>query len=212
MPALPIIDVAVAGCCAVALTAYQLRVFRLSRNPDLAPHYIETVRRRWVTCILEGKKEILAVQTLRNMLMATSFFASTAFFAAVGLLSFGMTAEELPSVFARVNVLGSTDQTLFTAKLLFIAVILFATFFNFALTIRYYNHLGLVLNVPIDTEDDLPSRAAALLHRGGQHYSWGMRGFYTVIPVALWMFGPLWMALGTVLVLPLLHRHDHLPA
>jgi len=208
---LTITDLVAASCCLVMLSSYQLRVFRLSKNPALAPHYIESIRVRWVASVIEGKRDILAVQTLRNMLMAASFFASTAFFAAVGLLSFGMSAAEVPAVFERVNFLGSTDQTLFTAKLLLIALILFATFFNFALTIRYYNHLGLVLNVPPES-DDLLLKAGALLRRGGLHYSWGMRGYYAVIPAALWLFGPIWMALGTLLVLPLLHRHDHLPA
>lgn len=211
MSTLTIADLAAAGCCVLVLAFYQLRVSRLSQNPTLAPHYIESIRVRWVASVIDGKRDILAVQTLRNMLMAASFFASTAFFAAVGLLSFGMSAVELPAVFERVNFFGSTDQTLFTAKLLAIALILFATFFNFALTIRYYNHLGLVLNVPPES-DDLALKAGALLRRGGLHYSWGMRGYYAVIPAALWLFGPIWMAVGTLLVLPLLHRHDHLPA
>ncbi len=208
---LTVTDLVCMGCSALALAAYQVRVSRSSATPALAPHYIESVRARWVASVVEGQRDILAVQTLRNMLMAASFFASTAFFAAVGLLSFGMNVSDVPPVFERVNFFGSTDQTLFTTKLLLIALVLFGTFFNFALTLRYYNHLGLVLNVPPDTEDDLAARAGALLQRGGLHYSWGMRGYYAVIPMALWLFGPLWMALGTALVLPLLHRHDHLP-
>ena len=210
MSILSVTDVAVAGSCAVVLALYQIRVSRPSQNPTLAPHFIESIRVRWVASVSEGKRDILAVQTLRNMLMAASFFASTAFFAAVGLLSFGMSAAEVPALFERVNFFGSTDQTLFTTKLLLIALILFGTFFNFALTIRYYNHLGLVLTVPAEV-DDLSLKAGALLRRGGLHYSWGMRGYYAVIPAALWLFGPIWMAIGTLLVLPMLHRHDHLP-
>lgn len=63
---------------------------------------------------------------------------------------------------------------------------------------RYHNHLGLVLNVSSVAGEDLTSRASGLLHRGGVHYSWKMRGYY-VIPMALWLFGPLWLALGMVL-------------
>ncbi len=175
----PVIDVVVAVCCAAALAAYQLRMSRATRDPALAPQFIESVRARWVASVLDEKRDIVAVHTLRNMLMAASFFASTAFFAAVGLLSFGMSVGQLPEVFERLSLFGSTDHTLFTGKLLLIAVALFATFFNFALTIRYYNHLAMVLNVSPEAEDGLADRAAGLLRRGGVHYSWGMRGTTT---------------------------------
>ncbi len=195
----------------VLLGVYQWRIATRGPTPGLAPQFIEEVRQRWIKSVIEGGRDILAVQTLRNMLMAANFFASTAFFAAVGLLSFGIGVGRLPEAFDRISVLGSNDETLFLVKLLLIVGVLFATFFNFALAIRYYNHVTLALNVPTDGDTSLADRAGALLRRGATHYSWGMRGYYYTIPLTLWLFGPLWMVAGTVLVVPLLHRHDHLP-
>ncbi len=211
MSAVPYVDIIVVLSSAATLIAYNWRVSRAD-DPALAPNFIEEARRLWIASVVEERRDILAVQTLRNMLMAASFFASTAFFAAVGLLSFGMATERIPAVFERLNLWGSLDHTLFTAKLLLLVVVLFATFFNFALAIRYYNHVGLALNVPAAGNDGVADRAGGLLRRGALHYSWGMRGYYYVIPMSLWLFGPLWMGVGTVLILPMLHRHDRLPS
>ncbi len=211
MTTAPFIDLTVLLFAVVTLVAYQWRVSKAD-DPGLAPNFIEEVRRRWIVSVIEERRDILAVQTLRNMLMAASFFASTAFFAAVGLLSFGMAADTVPAVFERLNLWGSRDHALFTIKLLLLVVVLFATFFNFALAIRYYNHVGLALNVPTSRGDATADRAGALLRRGALHYSWGMRGYYYVIPMSLWLFGPVWMGLGTLLTLPLLNRHDRLPS
>jgi uncharacterized membrane protein len=193
VPAVVSVDLVVAVSCAGTLAAYQWRVARAD-DPGLAPNFIEDVRRRWIASVIGERRDILAIQTLRNMLMAANFFASTAFFAAVGMLSFGMATEHVPTVFDRLNFGGSHDHTLFTGKFLLLVVLLFATFFNFALAIRYYNHVGLVLNVPPDDGHTMEDRAGGLLRRGALHYSWGMRGYYYVIPMALWLFGPLWMA------------------
>ena len=193
------------------LGVYKWRITARGSASGVTPHFIEEVRTRWIASVIEGKRDILAVQTLRNMLMAANFFASTAFFAAVGLLSFGIGVGHLPEAFDRISFLGSNSETFFLVKLLVIVGALFATFFNFALAIRYYNHVTLALNVPTNGDDRMAERVAALFRRGATHYSWGMRGYYYAIPLTLWLFGPLWMVAGTVLVLPLLHRHDHLP-
>lgn len=211
MVPLPVADVTIVVASLATFALYQRKIAKAELDPTLAPAFVDEARRQWITSVIEGQRDILAVQTLRNMLMAASFFASTAFFAAVGLLSFGMTSGGIPAVFERLNILGHPSPAFFTGKLLLLVLVLFGTFFTFALAIRYYNHVGLVLNVPVREGEDIAARAGALLRRGALHYSWGMRGYYYAIPLALWLFGPLWMGLGTLLVLPLLRRHDHLP-
>lgn len=50
---------------------------------------------------------------------------------------------------------------------------------------------------------------ARLLDRGALHYAWGLRGYYLAAPLLLWLFGPLWLLLGAIALVAVLHRFDH---
>ena len=50
--------------------------------------------------------------------------------------------------------------------------------------------------------------AADTLNRGAAHYTLGMRGYYFVVPLLLWLIGAMWFFAGTVLLIYFLHRID----
>jgi uncharacterized membrane protein len=206
-------DLIVAFASVALVAGYQLALRRTRADRDrLAIAFARRVRDAWIERVVQEGRDILAVQTLRNLLMAAHFFASTAFLAAVGLLSFGLTTAGTPALLYKLNFFGATDETAFTVKLLAIVVVFFASFFNFALAIRYYNHVVVAITSPPAAEVKLIERVQGLMTRGALHYAWGMRGFYYAIPLTLWFFGPEWMLAGSLLLVPLLHRHDHLPS
>ena len=49
---------------------------------------------------------------------------------------------------------------------------------------------------------------ANVLNLGALHYTLGMRGYYLSVPLVLWIFGPLWMLIGTAVLLGILYRLD----
>jgi uncharacterized membrane protein len=49
---------------------------------------------------------------------------------------------------------------------------------------------------------------AAVLNHGALHYTLGMRGFYLAVPTALWLFGPIWMLAGSLVLIAVLYRLD----
>ena len=73
----------------MVLTAYHVYwIFQLKHEPlktylGITKH----LRRMWVQSIMQERRDILAVQTLRNWIMASSFLASTAILIGLGLLS-----------------------------------------------------------------------------------------------------------------------------
>ena len=82
-------------------------------------------------------------------------------------------------------------------------------FFNFTLAVRYYNHTGFMINLPTDDTTEIKVEDVVdILNRGGTHYTLGLRGYYLAIPLALWLFGPLWLLGGTVLLIISLYRLD----
>ena len=83
------------------------------------------------------------------------------------------------------------------------------TFFNFTLAIRYYNHAGFMINT-IEHNDATVSEEAVtqFVNHGALHYTIGMRGFYLSVPLALWLFGPIWMLAGSLVLVTVLYRLD----
>jgi uncharacterized membrane protein len=96
--------------------------------------------------VIRDKHDILAVQTLRNQVMAATFLASTSILICLGSFS----AAFRPGVFSEVshtlNLLGTRTETLWMFKLMMLGIMFFFTFFNFTLCIRYYNHVGFMIN------------------------------------------------------------------
>ncbi|MCJ7594770.1 MAG: DUF599 domain-containing protein, partial [Desulfobacterales bacterium] len=53
------------------------------------------LRREWVETIMKGSRDILAVQTLRNWVMASSLLASTAILIGLGITSVAFRPPEI---------------------------------------------------------------------------------------------------------------------
>jgi uncharacterized membrane protein len=47
-----------------------------------------------------------------------------------------------------------------------------------------------------------------VVNHGALHYTIGMRGFYLSVPLALWLFGPIWMLIGSLVLVSVLYRLD----
>ena len=167
------------------------------------------LRRRWVESIVAERRDILAVQTLRNWTMAASLLASTAVLLICGIGSFLLTAERLPILADRLNYFGSAGEHMLVVKLMVLLFTLIFAFVNFTLAIRYFNHASFDINAPAQ-DIDVVGLATRLLDRATFHYTLGMRGFYLFVPAALWLFGPTWLLLGTLGLLLGLWRLDRL--
>ncbi|MGH6887008.1 MAG: DUF599 domain-containing protein [Geminicoccales bacterium] len=194
------------------LVGYQIKyVYDSHRRPETTPFGLgATSRRLWVESVMAERRDVLAVQTLRNWTMAASFLASTAFLISVGLLSFLLTAGDVPEFVHHLNLIGTTSEQIVVAKVLILLINFFIAFFNCTQAIRYYNHVALEINVPrTDAAAISPAVVAKLLNRGALFFTLGMRGFYISVPLVLWIFGPLWFLGGAIALVVVLHRLDH---
>ncbi|KPV39751.1 hypothetical protein AN478_09825 [Thiohalorhabdus denitrificans] len=193
------------------LAAYHLRLLRrVRRRPEsTALGLADRVRDRWVEMVMTERRDILAVQTLRNWTMAATFLASTAMLIALGILSVAATSQRIVEVSRLLTFLEGATPRLTLVKLMVLAGVFLFAFFSFTLAIRYYNHAGYQLALPPDREPRLsPALVARGLNRGGLHYTLGMRAYYLAVPLALWLFGPELLLLAALLVLLALSRMD----
>ncbi len=159
------------------------------------------LRSHWVESIMTNGRDILAVQTLRNWVMASSFLASTAILICLGLISVASSPEKMAEITPSLNELVREHRALWLFKLMMIIVDFFVTFFNFTLASRYFNHVNFMINVPSTLAHKITSDyVAGVLNHATFHYTAGMRGYYIGVLLVLWLFGPIWMLLGTIIL------------
>lgn len=207
-------DLIAFGMSAALLAGYQLFLrLKLRGNPTYTIQAVNAIARAaWVETVMRERKDILAVQTLRNSTMAATFLASTAVLLIMGVLTLTAQGEKLGETWHLLNVSGTTQSTLWLTKLLLL-LDLFVGFFSFSMSIRIYNHVGYMINVPLSLAHKAisPEHVATHLNSGGSFYSLGMRAFYYTVPLVFWLFHPTLMLVSTVVLIAVLFRLDRAP-
>jgi len=182
------------------LLAYEWHVHHIGkRNPEKLARYANArLRMHWVgTLANKPGFEIVAVQALRNSLMAASISASTAALAVMGALS--MSGASLASNLTRwsgENALHTTLQGLLVG-------VLFASYVCSAMSTRHYSHASFIMSMPCDLQEraHLNPSAATHVRRAGLMYSWGLRLFLMVMPVVAGIVHPMAMLPAAALLL-----------
>jgi len=200
----------------VASTAFVIIAYHTHLYIKIRQHPLSTAigitnhaRQMWVKGVIRDRRDILAVQTLRNQVMAATFLASTSILVSLGLLSTAFRPGVFSDVSHALNLLGTKTETLWMFKLMLLGVLFFFTFFNFTLAIRYNNHAGFMINTFEQNDATVSEEAVTqVLNHGALHYTIGMRGFYLSVPLALWLFGPIWMLAGSLVLVSVLYGLD----
>jgi len=193
------------------LVLYHVYLYRKMRDDPLSTSLglARRTRTLWVQTIMEGKKDILAVQTLRNWTMAATFLASAAILIGLGIFNLALTADKQGELSLLIGPLASDHPGFWTGKLVLLGADFLFAFFSFTQAVRYFNHTGFMINLPCNTSTHIEIEDVAdILERGGTHYMLGMRAYYMTIPLALWLFDPLWLITGTLLMIAGLYRLD----
>ncbi len=210
----PYLEVYLTSASFLLLLIYHLHLFiQVRRQPlSTAIGIANHLRGHWVESIMHDKRDILAVQTLRNWVMASSFLASTAILICLGLISLASSSEKMAEITPLLKELVREHRVLWLFKLMVIIVNFFIIFFNFTLAIRYFNHVNFMINIPSTLAHKItPEYVAGILTHATFHYTAGMRGYYLGVLLVLWLFGAIWMLLGTIIMLAVLYHLDAKP-
>ncbi|KAI9192249.1 hypothetical protein LWI28_020014 [Acer negundo] len=167
-------------------------------------------RRFWVSAMMKDndKKSILAVQSLRNMIMGSTLMATTSI-----LLCAGMAAviSSTYSIKKPLNdaVYGAHGEFMVALKYVALLTIFLFSFFCHSLSIRFINQVNILINTPQDpTAIVTPEYVSELLEKGCVLNTIGNRLFYAGLPLLLWIFGPVLVFLCSVTMVPVLYNLD----
>ncbi|RIZ68205.1 MAG: DUF599 domain-containing protein [Methylococcales bacterium] len=197
------------SACLLLIVLYYLYLWqRTLRAPDSSAHSFNAkIRQRWVQMILANDNNgLLAIQTLRNSVMAANFMASTAILLIIGSLS---SSEKLSHWLLQSdiqNLIPAYSNELSSLKLGLLVLDFFIAFYSFSMAIRFFNHVGYMIGLA-DTE--LTKATCLYLNKAGRYYTLGTRSFFFSLPIILWFFGPYFLILGTLILILGLALLDH---
>ncbi|XP_057422782.1 uncharacterized protein LOC130716794 [Lotus japonicus] len=167
-------------------------------------------RRSWIPAMLKDieKKNILAVQTLRNLIMGSTLMATTSILLSAGL---GAVISSTYSVKKPLNdaVYGSHGEFMVALKYVTLLTIFLFSFFCHTLSIRFFNQVSVLICTPLDVPSMVtPEYLIELLEKGTILSTVGNRLFYSALPLVLWIFGPVLVFLCCVAMIPVLYNLD----
>ena len=197
----------------VVLLAYEasLTVAQRRRPGRVARSAHAALREDWFTAVSRQQgSEILAVQTLRNSLMSATMTASTAMLGLIGAVT--LAAPSLHASLDEAAILPRLTPRL-VLELLVLAS-LFASLVCSAMAIRYYNLVGFISGLPVQSGARMRWAEAGIVYvrRAGVLYSWGLRHLILVAPILACMLHPFAGPIAAVLVVLVLARFDRVAA
>ncbi|KAA8525810.1 hypothetical protein F0562_007665 [Nyssa sinensis] len=154
------------------------------------------------------KKNILAVQTLRNTIMGSTLMATTSILLCSGLAA---VISSTYSVKKPLNdaVYGAHGEFMMALKYVTLLLIFLFSFICHSLSIRFMNQVNFLINCPPDhTWIVTPEYVSELLEKGFTLNTVGNRLFYAALPLLLWIFGPVLVFLCSVTMVPVLYNLD----
>ncbi|KAL6344648.1 hypothetical protein AAG906_002554 [Vitis piasezkii] len=170
-------------------------------------------RRFWVSAMMKDndKKNILAVQTLRNAIMGSTLMATTSILLCCGLAA---VISSTYSVKKPLNdtIYGAHGEFMMAVKYVTILLFFLFSFLCHSLSIRFVNQVNLLINTPQDPMNvATPEYVTEVLEKGFFLNTVGNRLFYTALPLLLWIFGPVLVFLCSITFVPLFYNLDIVP-
>ncbi|KAK6266283.1 hypothetical protein QUC31_017120 [Theobroma cacao] len=200
----------------LTMVAYHIwQLHRIIKHPTKTIIGVNAISRRfWVHSMMEdvGKNGVLAVQTPRNNIMASTVLASTAIMlSSLIALLMSNTGRDKSTWLD----FGDRSEQAFSIKYFSILVCFMAVFLLNVQSIRYYSHASILINIPFKKMySDQHHRnltaeyVATTVNRGSYFWSLGLRGFYFSLPLFLWIFGPIPMILCCFVLVFMLYFLD----
>ncbi len=201
------------GLITVGLVAlYEMAQRWRHRHTPLAhaPQAHADLREAWFKAMSEVPgTEITAVQTLRNSLMSATLTASTATLGLMGSVSLAASSMH-PLIGHDTWSLEALQPRALMELLLMVA--LFAAMACSTMAVRYLNHAGFILSMPMGSNgrQQWSSIGVDHLRRGGQLYGWGLRALLMVAPLVVSIVNPLAGPLASLGLLVVLRQLDQI--
>ncbi|KAG6643583.1 uncharacterized protein LOC122277317 [Carya illinoinensis] len=165
-------------------------------------------RRAWFQDITQGdnKKGMLAVQSLRNTIMATTLTASIAILVNMALAALVNNAFKASGHLLTNPIFGSQSGRIVVVKFGSASLLLLVSFLCSSMSIGYLIDANILINAC--GEFSSPGHTQTIFERGFMLALIGNRVLYITFPLMLWLLGPVLVALSSVALIWVLYELD----
>lgn len=154
------------------------------------------------------KKNILAVQTLRNAIMGATLMATTSILISCGLAAIISSTYNIKKPL-NDSIYGGHGEFMVALKYVALLLIFLFSFICHTLAIRLVNQVNFLINIPQDNEFSITQQyVTELLEKGLILNTVGNRLFYAALPLLLWICGPVLVFLFSATMIPILYNLD----
>lgn len=202
-------DYWVLGIFFTLYAGYQTLYLLLSRSEKwmTRERIISQYRVQWYRNVLETNGQILAIQTIRNLEMVSTFLSSVTLLMMGGIISLFTANPEWMVAIQSGSYETLLDQHALAFKLLIALLMLIIAFFNFLSSLRVCFSMNFTLSVPLDPEANLNFQIDQI-QRQAHHFAAGLRAVYYCIPPLIWVIDPSAMLVLTLVTTLVIFRGD----
>jgi len=197
----------------ICISVYAIGLVYAIKKPRVGERgFLNIMYRLWVIRMIDPKETVTAMQTMRNLIMATTFLSSSM------LLLLGLLFTSPVSQFRELSSLSATvpDQFAEYKLLLFVAIIVFSVIM-FLLSLRQMVRFSILIGIPAEsikalsvdpgteknnTKDqkhfDAEELKKDVFIRAMNRFTFGMRAVFYGITLMLWFLSVYAFIIGTL--------------
>ncbi|XP_020580586.1 uncharacterized protein LOC110024770 [Phalaenopsis equestris] len=172
-------------------------------------------RRLWVRSVMKDsdKKNVLAVQTLRNAIMSSTLMATTCILLCSALAAVLSSTYSVKKPISD-SIYGAHGELMVALKYISLLLIFLFAFICYSLSVRFMCQVSFLINTtPVSSENltlviITPEYVCELLEKGFLLNTFGNRLFYTALSLLLWVFGPVLVFVCSAVMVSVLYCLD----
>lgn len=162
---------------------------------------------KWVENVAHHKNNLLAVQTMRNLIMSVTFLASSVLIM-MGILVSSPDGLSGLITFATEETTGMTQY-----KILLLFLVLLFTLSMFLLSLRQMNRFSILISIPQESiqqtvkdrrDVDASNLRTITFLKATNRFTFGIRGIFFSAAVMLWFISPIAFMIATIAITLLL--------
>nr|AFK36811.1 unknown [Medicago truncatula] len=205
-------DMLLVPCGFLILVFYHYWLWHMTRSQPYTTTFGRDAdgRRFWVPTMMKDidNKNLVAVQSLRNLIMGTTLMSTTSILLCAGL---GAIISSTYSVKKPIkeSVFGAHGEFVVVLKFAIVLTMLSFSFICHTLSAAFINQVNMLISTPQSVKSMVtPEYLTQHLGKAMLLNVVGIRLFYTAITLQLWIFGPLLPFLSSMLMVCILYNLD----
>lgn len=157
----------------------------------------------------DERNGILAVQSMRNILMGLTLMATTSILLSSALAAVLSSSYSIKKPMKEAVMYGGRGDVMMGVKYVTVLVFFLLAFLFYCLSAKSINQVCFLINVRCDAGGATSSYVCDLMEKMSLLHLIGDRLVYTALPLLTWIFGPVMVfACSVFVVLPLLYSVD----